>query len=317
MSLAEPRHRNIARYPISEFRARRKVLQEYETFDPEVDYKKINQYLVGRIFGDPLFFDAIFIMSYWRQTAIRTIAPVLHMGGQSYDTEKRVDDTLLFFGYIYRDGPDTEEGGQTIDRLAAIHQGFPIPPDDYRYTCASLCFEPGRVAAAIGAPLTAGEERASYLFWSEVGRRWGMDIPENQEEFRAWWEQYERDSYELTEHGPAITVAMGDDFCRRFFPGPMKKLGYLVLRSIGSDEMCDAVGQPRVSPRTRKAIGKGLALYVRARRFLPASSTDRFLGPWSGLYGREPEVTDVGPTWSMGLTHESRTRKTAATCPFG
>lgn len=315
--MTETRHRNILRHPVSEFRARRRMLAEYEALDPEVDYKKINQFLVGRIFADPLFFDAIFIESYWRQTAVRTIAPVLHMAGQSYDTDKRVDDTLLFFGFIYRDGPDTERGGQTIDRLAAIHQGFPIPPDDYRYTCASLCFEPGRVPEVIGCPgLTEGEKRASFLFWREVGRRWGMDIPEDQAEFLAWFEQYERDTYELTEHSPAIAVAMADDFCKRFFPGPLKKLGYIVLRSMGTDDLCDAVGQPRVKPFTRKAVGKAIGVYIRARRFLPASATDRFLGPWSKLYGHEPVPEEIGPNWATDLTAESRTRETAAQCPF-
>lgn len=315
VKVPEGKHRSILRYPVSEWKARRKVAAEIEALDPEVDYTAINKLLIGKVFGDPLFFDAVFTLAYWRQIAVRTIAPVLHQAGSgaTYDTNKRVDDTLLFFGFIQRDGPDSERGGQTIDRLAALHQGFPIPPDDYRYTCASLCFEAVRIPEILGCPgLTEKEQRALFLFWRGVGRRWGMDIPENQAEFRAWWEQYERDTYQLSPEGPGLAVAMADDFCRRFFPGPLKKLGYIVIRSFGDDFLCDVVGQPRVKPITRAAVGKAIGVYVRARRFLPASSEVRLLGAWANLYPAEPTPEDIGPTWSEGLTAESRTRRSAS-----
>lgn len=68
-----------------------------------------------------------------------------------------------------------------------------------------------------------------FVFWRDVARRWGIDVPEEQAEFRAWMEEYERTEYERTPEASALAVAMGDDFCRRFFPGPLKPIGYTVL----------------------------------------------------------------------------------------
>jgi len=58
--------------------------------------------------------------------------------------------------------------------------------------------------------LTAREARAVFLFWRGVGREWGVDIPEEQQEFRAWFHAYERRTYRRTEDGIAIARSAGD-----------------------------------------------------------------------------------------------------------
>jgi hypothetical protein len=186
---------------------RRDVLRELERLDPEQDAHRITQLVLGRIFCDAFFHQALFTVAYWRQTAVETIAPVLARRGYGdtlRSTRKRNDDSLLFFGLIYRDGHHTPEGGRTIGRLAEIHKSFSIPLDDYRYTIASFCYEPLRIPELLGVKgLTDREARAMYLFWMGVARRWGIDIPEDQVAFRRWFHAYEQRTYRRTAELPS------------------------------------------------------------------------------------------------------------------
>lgn len=306
--------RPLWRHPVAELRARRELLGELRRLDPERDFDLMARLVVGHVFSDAFFVDTLFTVAYWRQIAVRTIAPVLHQGGRgrTYDTTKRVNDTLLFFGFIYRDGHQSEEAGATIDRLAAMHERFPIPPDDFRYTTASLCFEAVRIPEILGCRgLTGDEARALFLFWRAVGRRWGIDVPEEQAAFRAWMEQYERDTYERTPHGPAMATAMADDYCRRFFPGPLRSLGYTILRCCSDDLLLDTVGQPHPSAAARAVVGRLVGAYVAGRRLVPASSGSQLLRPWNQEYGAGLDPGVVGPDWARSVGPADRRSTTA------
>ncbi len=301
------------RHPVREVRARRALLGRIAELDPDTDAHELTKLVVGHVFSDAFFVDTLFTVAYWRQIAVRTIAPVLHQNGRgkTYETGKRVDDTLLFFGFIYRDGWQSDAAGQTIDRLAAMHERFAIPADDFRYTTASLCFEAIRIPEILRSPgLTEREAHALFLFWRDVGRRWGIDVPEGQAEFRAWMEGYEAATYERTEHGPAMAQAMADDYCRRFFPGPLRGLGMLVLRCCSDGPLLDAVGQPHPSAAGRVLVGRLVHAYIAARRVLPASAGPQLLRPWNREYGAALDPMTVGPTWARNVTAESRRHTT-------
>ncbi len=45
-----------------------------------------------------------------------------------------------------------------------------------------------RIPALLGVQgLTADEQRAIYLFWTRVGRRWGIDLPEAHHSLNSLW----------------------------------------------------------------------------------------------------------------------------------
>jgi hypothetical protein len=305
--------------PLKELKARRAVNDQLRALNPETDFHQIAKLVVGRVFADAFFNDALFTVAYWRQIAIRTIAPVLHQSGRgkTYETTKRVDDTLLFFGFLYRDGWQTRRAGATIDRLAAMHERFKIPPDDFRYTLSGLCFEPVRIPEILGCQvLNEREARALFLFWREVGRRWGVDVPEEQAAFRAWMEHYEDTVYERTPEGPQLATAMGDDFCKRFFPGPLKGLGYTVLRCCADDHLLDTVGQPRPSRVSRRIVGLLVRAFAAFRRWVPASSAPQLLRQWNREYGTALDPMIVGPDWAKKIAPEHRRQAKAGQCPF-
>ena len=305
--------------PFKELKARRAVNAQLRALNPETDFHQIARLVVGRVFADAFFNDALFTVAYWRQIAVRTIAPVLHQSGRgkTYETTKRVDDTLLFFGFLYRDGWQTRRAGATIDRLAAMHERFKIPPDDFRYTLSGLCFEPVRIPEILGCQvLNESEARALFLFWREVGRRWGVDVPEEQAAFRAWMEHYEETTYERTHEGPLLATAMGDDFCKRFFPGPLKGLGYTLLRCCADDHLLDTVGQPRPSKVSRRIVGLLVRAFAAFRRWVPASSAPQLLRQWNREYGTALDPMIVGPDWAKKIAPEHRRQAKAGQCPF-
>lgn len=305
--------------PFKELKARRAVNAQLRALNPETDFHQIARLVVGRVFADAFFNDALFTVAYWRQIAVRTIAPVLHQSGRgkTYETTKRVDDTLLFFGFLYRDGWQTRRAGATIDRLAAMHERFKIPPDDFRYTLSGLCFEPVRIPEILGCQvLNESEARALFLFWREVGRRWGVDVPEEQAAFRAWMEHYEETTYERTHEGPLLAIAMGDDFCKRFFPGPLKGLGYTLLRCCADDHLLDTVGQPHPSRVSRRIVGLLVRAFAAFRRWVPASSAPQLLRQWNREYGTALDPMIVGPDWAKKIAPEHRRQAKAGQCPF-
>jgi hypothetical protein len=301
-------------------RERRAVLRELDGLDPETDYHRITQIALGRLFCDAFFHQALFTVAYWRQTAVQTIAPVLvrrGYGNTLTETRKRNDDTLLFFGLIYRDGPCSAAGKRTIGRLAEIHKTFDIPMDDYRYTIASLSFEPLRIPELLGVRgLTAKEARALFLFWREVGREWGVDLPEEQEELRAWFHAYERRTYVRSDDGIAIARAMERAFLDRWAPGRLRPLGAQVLRALADDHLLNAVDLRPAHPVVKRLTALAVAAYLRGRRLLPGPARDDLLmTPWTQEYGQIPDSSAVGPKWARHI--QAPQAQPAGACPFG
>lgn len=295
-----------------ELKARRAVATELAGLDPEVDYHRMSQILLGSMFSDQFFNHAVFCVSYWRQVAVETIGPVIARYGSGdtlTDVKKRTNDTLLFFGFIYRDGHASERGGRTIDRLAAIHRTFDIKPDDYRYTIGTLCFEATRMTGLLGVPgLTEAEDRALYNFWVNVGRRWGVDLPEDetQEQYREWFFEYERRTYKRTKECVDVALAMEKCFLDDWAPGPLRPLGQQLLRSLSDDLLLDTVDMPRPSPAMKKVVAAGVNAYLKGRRLIPGPLGDNLVAPWSAEYGRVPAPEEVGPRWARGIQVEGR-----------
>ncbi|KAI3604525.1 hypothetical protein WG66_008128 [Moniliophthora roreri] len=80
-----------------------------------------------------------------------------------------------------------------IARVNYLHSQYNIKNDDHLYTLALFMFEPSKWAEKYGwRALSPLESHAMYVLWVEVGKRMGIkDIPESEEAFKAWVEDYE------------------------------------------------------------------------------------------------------------------------------
>lgn len=300
----------------SRVRSRREVLDRLAKLDPDTDHHEYTNLLLGQVFPDAWFHQALFTVAYYRQVAVRSIGPIIGRRGYGptlTDTTKRTDDSLLFFGLLYRDGHASAEGRTTIDRLSAIHKTFDIKMDDYRYTIASLCYEPVRIPEMLGVDaLTAPEQRALFLFWTGVGREWGVEIPEDQAGFRRWFHEYERTEYERTDDAVNVSLAMEKCFLDRWAPGPLRPLGSQFLRALCDDHLLATVDMQPAPVAMRKAVRVAVDVYFRGRRRFPGPArADNIIRPWTTEYGRIPESSEVGPDWARAIQAEPRGK-----CPF-
>jgi hypothetical protein len=301
-------------------RARRAVLAELRRLDPERDDHRIVQLLFGSILGDPFFVSLLFTVGAWRTVAMPPMSTILFRNGRADTmryTRRRVDDTLLFLGFIMRDGYTTESAGANIDRVASIHSPFRIRSHDFRYFLAILCFDPIRLSEHLGVKaLTDSEARAVFLFWRNVGRRWGLDVPEEQSEFRAWMQEYERQEFRYNPEGVALVRVTADDWVSRYFPRPAHRIGHAMLRAVCDQPLLDALGLPPASPVMRTLTVAVTRAYLRWRRVVPASlDRDLLLAPWSRPYDGEPDPARVGPAWSYRLNPKARSRPPAPEQP--
>ncbi|KAK7047360.1 hypothetical protein VNI00_006591 [Paramarasmius palmivorus] len=90
-------------------------------------------------------------------------------------------------------GVNDPRANLAIARVNWLHSHYPIKNEDHLYTLALFMFEPEKWSAKYGwRELAPIEKHASFMFWSEVGRRMGIkDIPETAETFKEWVQEYE------------------------------------------------------------------------------------------------------------------------------
>ncbi|KAJ7202384.1 hypothetical protein GGX14DRAFT_463470 [Mycena pura] len=81
-----------------------------------------------------------------------------------------------------------------LARTNWLHSKYNISNDDYLYTLGLFMFEPGTWAERYGwRALSPLEQYASYVYWSEIGRKMNMkNIPPTAADFRAWIKEYEK-----------------------------------------------------------------------------------------------------------------------------
>ncbi|KAJ7471896.1 hypothetical protein FB451DRAFT_1251338 [Mycena latifolia] len=82
-----------------------------------------------------------------------------------------------------------------LARTNWLHSKYKISNEDYLFTLGLFMFEPATWAARYGwRPLSPLEQYASFVYWSEVGRKMNIkNIPGTPEEFRAWLLAYEKE----------------------------------------------------------------------------------------------------------------------------
>ncbi|KAF5338288.1 hypothetical protein D9758_015760 [Tetrapyrgos nigripes] len=92
-----------------------------------------------------------------------------------------------------RHGQDDPRAMIALARVNWLHSKYPIKNEDYLYTLAFLAFEPERWAKLYGwRKFSELEAHASFVFWTEIGRRMGIkNIPETAEAFKNQMIEYE------------------------------------------------------------------------------------------------------------------------------
>ncbi|KAJ7186715.1 hypothetical protein C8R46DRAFT_1157924 [Mycena filopes] len=171
---------------------------------------------------------------------------------------------------------DDPRAAIALARVNWLHSKYKILNEDYLYTLGLFTFEPETWAARYGwRPLSPLERHASFVYWSEIGRKMNIqDIPSTPEEFKAWILAYEQEhvvpaqsNHEVAKHTTNELLFMVPEAfgLRSFFEG--------LTRSVLDDRTRIAMMQPLAptyaAPLVRGALG--LVAFIERHLLLPRS----------------------------------------------
>lgn len=259
--------------------ARRRLTQ----LDPDRDARELLHLTFEVRYGQPDFIHSMFSLAFARQAAVPGIAKVLYRGGKGEiitAARKRNNDTLLFFGELFKHGPDSAQGRAVIDKMNRIHAHFPIPNHLNLYTLATLVCEPRRVGRQLTGMefITKAQFRALYVFWTEVGRQMGItDIPPDEHTFYQWYEAYERENYAYTPDGEAVAHALAQEFASRWFPKPLWPVGRQFYFALFDEHLLGTFRLSRPNGIYHKLVWLRVNSYLRVLAPLWPDPPDRSL----------------------------------------
>lgn len=300
--MAVPQHgtRDGSGERATQYRSWRWARDAMRGLHPQRDAQRIVHLAFEVRYGMPLFTYAMFSLAFARQVAVPEIAEVLYRGGKGLivtDTRKRNDDTLIFFGELFRHG-DTPAGRAIANRLKQMHDRFGIPNDLHLYTLATLMCEPDRVSRRLcgQAVLTEQENEAMFEFWRVMGGHMGIsEMPASFEATRQWMEEFERRRYGHSAAGEAVTRALAQEFSARWFPAPLQRWGQGLYYGLFDAPLAQAHHAPAASATQSLAARWGAKLYMQGRVRWWRDPPDRDLVSYFGSrYGDQYALSRVG-----------------------
>lgn len=276
---------------------RRTILDQIQQMDPDKD----DQEIIRLMFLHEFPWDATKSLEFalFRTYAVPSIGGLLNATGEfEYRAQKRYDDTDLLISQWVEHGYDSDEGRHAIRRMNQIHHHFQISNDDYLYVLSTFMLEPIRWMRRFAwRPMSAVEERASYVFWREVGRRMNIqDIPESLDAMQAYNIRYERDNFRRNEASSRVGAATRNLFLSWHLPHALWPLGAQAVYALMDDPLLDAFGFPEPTPTLRSIVGGILHIRARLIRWLPERRTARRMpNRGSRTYPNGYEIELLGP----------------------
>jgi hypothetical protein len=252
------------------------IAEEVARLDPERDHQRI-VFLVGS-YDFPFDTQRALEMALFRTFAVPSISRLLQQTGQFVGHgQRRYDDTALLVAEITEHGYDSERGRAAIRRMNQLHRRYEISNDDYLYVLSTFIYEPERWNARFGwRKATHNEKLANYYFWREVGRRMNIrDIPPDNEAFRAWKDEYERQQFRYSPSNQVIGEATVRVFLS-WLPALLRPLARESVYAVMDDTLREAFGFPKPHGLIYALIDGAMALRAWVYRNLLPPRTKPF-----------------------------------------
>ncbi|CCO28303.1 hypothetical protein BN14_02298 [Rhizoctonia solani AG-1 IB] len=162
------------------------------------------------LYDHPMLVEKALEFALFKTYGIESISKLLLKTGQlSKDTNasrRYVDTAVLIQTWVHIPitGPGSgindlpigadPRGAIAVARTNWLHSKYAISNDDYLYTLSLFILEPPKwIEKYEWRGLTPLERQAYFVFWSQIGRRMGINnIPETIEDLVEWCEEYER-----------------------------------------------------------------------------------------------------------------------------
>jgi hypothetical protein len=221
------------------------VRRELQQLDPQHDYQRMVQLLVGYEFP----FDitrALELALFHTYASPRTSALLMRTGEFEKHGQKRYDDTSILIAWFMQYGLDTETGLRAITHMNRIHGFYNIENEDFLMVLATFIFYPINWINSYGwRKLLPGEEQAFFLFFREVGQRMNLrDIPETIDDLKAFTEAYEAEHFRYADSNRRIADATVR-IVEGWFPKPLRFAVQPVFAALINDKLREAFGYQR------------------------------------------------------------------------
>jgi hypothetical protein len=272
------------------------VLGEIESLDPERDFARISYLSI--CFDFPWDVTHALDLALLKGSCVPSISGLQAGTGEFVErTQKRYDDTLLILAELLESGYDSERGRAAQRRMNRIHHRFPIANEDYLYILSTSVVEPIRFNARFGwRPYSETEVRAYFNLWAAIARRMGITgVPRTLVELERYHDDFERDRFAFSPSNRANALAMIEMFSG-WYPAPLRPAVRAGIRGLLADEVLDALGLSRPSPRARRLVEGVLRLRagllrVGPRRTRPHLHTRRRQRTYPAGY----RIEELGP----------------------
>ena len=250
-------------------------LSEILDLAPKQNHQQIVQLLVCYEF--PFDITRALEFALFRTYCVPSISELLAKTGEfSRCPQKRYDDTDILISEMMEWGYESERGRLALEQINTIHGHFNISNNDFLYVLSTFLFEIIRWNTRFGWRLMSDNEKmALFFFWSEVGRRMGIEqIPQQYSEFELFNCQYEREHFHFTDHNRQI----GQGTCELFaswFPAFTRPLVNGAILAMMDEATRKAFGFPDAPKWLTYLVPAALRFRGRILRWLPARRKPR------------------------------------------
>ena len=241
-----------------------------------------------------------FFLAYYRNFAIPSIAATLQRNGEIIERPmKRSYDTAIVTYELITCGLDSDRGRHMIRLLNHVHRHVPGSQDDFLYVLLTLLVVPIRWARthAWRAP-TPAEEIAATRFYRELGTRMNIaGFPATFQDAEQLFDSYESDNIARSPAGAQL-MASTVQVLKSRLPAPARPLTKPMLSAMFDDDrLTDALGLPRATPITKKALAAVLTTRNTMHRRRPLSTEPHFVPGEAGssLYPNGYRLDEIGP----------------------
>lgn len=276
--------------------ARRSILEQIQSLDPESDHQRI--VYLSTCFDFPFDTTRSLEFALYRTYCVPSISALLDRTGEfTQRPQKRYDDTDIIVSELMEHGYESERGRAALRRMNQIHGRFAIPNEDFLYVLSTFVFEPIRWNARFGwRPMCDRERLAQYYFWSEVGRRMNIrEIPPDYETFEQFNIDFERSRFQFRESNQRVGIATRELFLS-WLPAPFRPLARPAIHALMDDPLITAFGFPAPSAGVRRLVNSALRARAFGLRYLPQRKQPRLRTAKARVsYPTGYRIEEIGP----------------------
>jgi hypothetical protein len=195
-----------------------------------------------------------------------------------------------------------------------IHGAYRIANEDYLFVLSTFVFYPVNWLNRYGwRQLTAGEERAFFLFFREVGKRMGLkDVPDSSEALQSFADAYEKEHFRYTESNRMVADATVR-VVENWLPKPLRPAVKPVVSAMISESLREAFGYKPAPGWLSVTIDNALRLrrlplrYITLKPYPVLIQNSHYTSYPAGV----PSMQELGPEQVIKRARETSDRKEA------